>query len=213
LRMMEPRGRFSLTAARGKRKMPPGLTSPARRRPERGRSNNAYGIGPGEENPMHTSVAVVLVAGLVGQPADAPPFVRDFAPTTTFYYKSPDPALGPKLLKEWLKKENIESPWFAKREDILTLFGAQLGDMARGKPKIVREYEAAYADAPAPGRRVILQALRNCGDKETVKQIEAWLADPQVGDVRPELVALKKDLEDPARKHVRDRPAREPRDL
>jgi hypothetical protein len=162
---------------------------------------------------VHTSVALMLVARFAGQPADLPPFVRDLAQTTTFYYKAPDPGLGPKLLKELLKKENIEHPWFAKRDDVLILIGSQLGDIGKGKPRIVREYEAAFADAPLPGRRVIVGALMNCGDKETGKQIEAWLADPQGADIRPELEALKKHLEDPARKHVRDRPAREPLDL
>jgi hypothetical protein len=160
-----------------------------------------------------TAVAFVLFASLAGQPVDQPPFVRELAMATTFYYKSPDPGLGPKLLKELLKKENIEHPWFAKRDDVLILIGAQLGDIAQGKPRIVREYEAAFANAPLPGRRLIVQALMNCGDKETVKQIEGWLADPQAGDIRPEVEALKKHLEDPARKHVRDRPAREPLDL
>src|SRR5207302_367805 len=32
-------------------------------------------------------------------------------------------------------------------------------------------------------------------------------------DLRPELEALKNHLKDPARKHVRDRPARTPKDL
>ena len=53
----------------------------------------------------------------------------------------------------------------------------------------------------------------NCGDKETMKRIDAWLADRRYAGVRPELEALKKHLQDPKRTHVRDRPAQEPKEL
>src|SRR5262249_37782845 len=109
--------------------------------------------------------------------------------------------------------ENVEHPWFAKNDHVLMLIGAQLGDIAAGKPKTVRAYEAAFPSAPLLGRRVIVRALMNCGDAETLKEVTAWLADKRHADVRPELEALKTHLEDPKRKHVRDRPAREPRDL
>lgn len=138
---------------------------------------------------------------------------REFAPAITFYYKSPEPALGPKMLAELLKSENLEHPWFKKNGHVLVLVAAQLGDIAAGKPKIVRQYEAAFATAPLTGRRVILRALMNCGDSETVKQVSAWLSDEKFADVRPELEALKKHLQDPKREHVRDRTAKTPDDL
>jgi hypothetical protein len=162
---------------------------------------------------VHASYVVLLVTSLVGQPPDLPPFVKEHAKTVTFYYQSPDPGLGPKLLKELLKKENLEHPWFAKNDYALLLNAALLGDIAAGKPKLVRAYEAAFTDAPPAGRRVIVRSLMNCGDQETLKRIDAWLADRQYADSRPELEALKKHLEDPDRKHVRDRPARDPDDL
>jgi hypothetical protein len=158
-------------------------------------------------------VIVLVVAGLVGQAPDQPPFVKEHAKTITFYYKAPNPGLGPKLLKELLKKENLEHPWFAKNDYALLLNAALLGDIAAGKAKIVRQYEAAFTDAPAAGRRVIIHSLRNCGDQETLKRIDAWLADPRYADSRRDLQALKKHLEDPGRNHVRDRPARTPDDL
>jgi hypothetical protein len=95
----------------------------------------------------------------------------------------------------------------------LNLFAAQLGDIAAGQPKILREYEAAFGSASVGGQRVIVRVLTNCGDKETVNRVNAWLADPKVTAVRGELESLKKHLEDPARKHVRDRPAQTPADL
>lgn len=162
---------------------------------------------------MSTSLMILVVASIVGQAPDLPPFVKEHSRTATFYYKSPDPALGPKFLGELLKKENLEHPWFVKNAQVLILIGAQLGDIAAGKPKIVREYEGAFAEAPPAGRRVIVRSLMNCGDKETIKQVEAWLADRRYADLRPELETLRKHLEDPKRKHVRDRPAREPKDL
>jgi hypothetical protein len=162
---------------------------------------------------MYTSIAIVLLLGLVGQSPDLPPFVKDYAKTVTFYYQSPDPALGPKLLKELLKKENLEHPWFAKNEYALFLNAALLGDIGAGRPKIVREYEAAFTDASPMGRRIIVRSLKNCGDKETLKQIQTWLADRKYADSRTELEALKKHLEDSERKHARDRPARDPDDL
>src|SRR5262249_27041037 len=124
----------------------------------------------------------------------------------------PDPALGPKLLQELLKKENLEHPWFAKNDHVLNLIASQLGDIAAGKPKLVRAYEAAWNSASLPGRRVIVQALMNCGDRETVKVWEAWVNE---NDRRmlPYLDALGKHLGDPKRKHVRDLPARQPKDL
>jgi hypothetical protein len=158
-------------------------------------------------------VAFILVAGILGQTPDLPPVIKDFSKRATFYYRSPDPTLGPKMLQELLKKENIEHPWFAQNGYVLGLIGAQLGDIACGNPKIVREYEAAFPDAALTGRKVVVRALRNCGDKDTVKKIDAWLADPKYADVQGELKDLKKHLEDPNRRGVRDRPATSPDDL
>jgi hypothetical protein len=154
-----------------------------------------------------------VIAGLLGQPGDLPPFIKEYSKTATYYYQAPDPSLGPKMLRELLKKENLGHPWFAKRPEVLTLIGAQLGDIATGHPEVVRAYEAAFADAPAAGRRVIARALMNCGDAMTLKQVDAWLTDPKLADARADLEALKEHLADPKRKHVRDRPAREPKDL
>ena len=162
---------------------------------------------------MHSSCLLILLAAISGQPADTPPMFREFAPAITYYYKSPDPALGAKMLKELLKKENLEHPFFEKNGHVLALIGAQLGDIATGKPKIVRQYEAEFGAAPLGGRRVIVRALTNCGDAETVKQVNVWLANEKFADIRPELEALKKHLQDPKRQHVRDRAAKTPDDL
>jgi uncharacterized protein (TIGR03066 family) len=135
------------------------------------------------------------------------------AKTATFYYTASDPAFGVKMLTELLKKENLEHPFIANNEHLLNINAALLGDIAAGKPKIVRAYEATFVDAPPAGRRLVIQALRNCGDQETLKQIDDWRTDRRSADVRNVLDALKKHLNDPKRKHVRDLPAREPKDL
>jgi hypothetical protein len=165
---------------------------------------------------MPASYVVTLIASLVGQPGkapDLPPFAREHAKTLTFYYRNPDPALGPKLLGELLKKENLDHPFFAKDDYALRLNAALLGDIGIGNPKVVRAYEAAFSGAAPKGRPIVLRALIACGDRETVKQIDAWLADPRYADSRDELEAVKGNLQDPERKHVRDRPVASPDDL
>ena len=162
---------------------------------------------------MLTSLLLALAMSFAGQATDVPPFITTYQKTVTFYYKTPDPDLGPKMLTELLKKENLEYPWFVGKEYVLLLNGAMLGDIAAGHPKIVRQYEAAFAAAPLAGRRIIVRALTNCGDKETDEKVKTWLADQRYADCRPELEALKKRLDDPKRKNTRDQPARTPDDL
>src|SRR5260370_38342842 len=53
----------------------------------------------------------------------------------------------------------------------------------------------------------------NAGDKETLKRFDAWLAGNVTAAQRAELEALKKHLEDPKKKTVRDQSAVDPKDL
>jgi hypothetical protein len=162
---------------------------------------------------MSIALSAILIAGLLGQAPEMPPMFKEFSGPMTYYYKSPDPTLGPKMLKALLSKENLEHPFFAQNPHVLALIAAQLGHIAAGKPKIVREYEAAFPDALSAGRKVIVQALAICGDKETNKTVDGWLSEEKYVDIRSELKDLKKQLEDPQRKGVRDRPATTPDDL
>jgi hypothetical protein len=159
------------------------------------------------------TACLLLFSALIGQRDNVPPLFKTYAPKMTYYYKSPEAALGPKMLKDLLREENIAHPFFEKNAHVLTIIAAQLGDIAVGKCAIVRQYEAEFATAPASGRMVILRALANCGDRETGKQLEGWLADKRVADLRADLEALQKHLADPKRRHVRDRPAKTPDDL
>jgi len=96
---------------------------------------------------------------------------------------------------------------------VLGLLGAQIGDIGAGKSEIVREYEGMFADATPAGRKVVMRVLENAGDKDTAKKVGEWIKDPKFAEQKADLEALKKHLEDPKRQHVRDRPAKEPKDL
>jgi hypothetical protein len=150
---------------------------------------------------------------LTAQPPDLPPFIKEYGKVGTYYYLSPDPKLGPKMLRDLLRKENLEHPFFVRNAQVLLLIGAQLGDIAAGKPEVVREYEAAFADGPPGGRPIVIRALTNAGDKDTAKKVAGWIDDPNYADQKEGLQALQSHLENPKRQHVRDRPAKEPKDL
>jgi len=162
---------------------------------------------------MLTSPVLLVLAAGISQPPELPNVIKEYGKTGTYYYLNPDPKVGPKMLKELLKKENLEHPFFAKRNDVPGLLGAQIGDIGAGKPEIVREYESAFADATPAGRKVVIRALENAGDKETAKKVDEWIKDPKFAEQKADLEALKKHLEDLKRQHVRDRPAKEPKDL
>jgi hypothetical protein len=163
---------------------------------------------------MHPHCLLLVAASVIAQPNNYPPFVVEHSQAMMSYYRNPDPESGPKMMKELLSKENIDHAWFKTDNGThaLKLMSAQLGDIAIGKPKLVREYESMFAGASPAGRRVIIRALNNCGDKETITKVDEWLKDEKVG-VKSELEALKKHLEDPKRKQPRDLPAKTPDDL
>src|SRR4051812_7894877 len=117
------------------------------------------------------------------------------------------------MLTELLKKENLEHPLFVRNDQLHLLIGAQLGDIATGHPEVVREYEKAFAGASPKGRQVVIRALKNAGDKETSKAVADWIKDPKFADQKADLEALKAHIEDPKRQHVRDVPAKTPKDL
>jgi hypothetical protein len=162
---------------------------------------------------MLTSPVLLLLAASISQPPELPNVIKEYGKIGTYYYLTPDPKIGPKMLKELLKKENLEHPFFAKRDDVPNLLASQIGDIGAGKPEIVREYEAAFADASPAGRKVVIRVLTNAGDKDTAKKVGEWIKDPKFADQKADLEALKKHLEDPKWQHVRDRPPKEPKDL
>jgi hypothetical protein len=161
---------------------------------------------------MFTAATICLLS-VLSQPPELPPFIKDYGQTVMVYYQKPDPKLGPKMLKDLLKKENLEHAFFAKNNLVLQLIASQIGDIGAGKPEIVREYEAAFADTSPGGRKVVIRTLTIAGDKDTAKKVGEWIADKKFEDDKTELEALKNHLEDPKRQHFRDRPVKEPKDL
>src|SRR6478672_8085141 len=123
------------------------------------------------------TVPTLLLLALPGQAPDLPPFIKEYNRVGTYYYLDPDPKLGPKMLKALLRKENLKHPFFVRNNEVPLLIGAQIGDIGTGKPEIVREYEAAFADAPPAGRRIVIRVLMNAGDKDTAEKVGKWIAD------------------------------------
>jgi hypothetical protein len=154
-----------------------------------------------------------LLAAAISQAPELPPFIKEYGRVGTYYYLNPDPKLGAKMMHELVRKENLEHPFFIKNDQVPLLIGAQLGDIATGHPEVVREYEKEFAGCPPAGRRVIIRALGNAGDKDTAKKVGEWIADKKYADQKADLEKLKAHLENPKRQHVRDRPAKEPKDL
>ena len=76
---------------------------------------------------MQTSFLLLLAANLIAQPNSQPPLFKEYAPKMMTYYRAPDPTMGPKMLKDLLKEENIAHPWFEKNGHVLNLVAAQLG--------------------------------------------------------------------------------------
>jgi hypothetical protein len=147
------------------------------------------------------------------QPVGRPPLIERGSKATTFYYRSPNPKLAVELLDEVLKKENLEHPWFRSRPDVLRIIAAQIGLIARGTPKLVRECEARFDRATPAGRRLILRSLRVCGDEATLGQIDKWLAREQDVAVRNELHETRDHLADPKRKRYREKAPTSPHEM
>src|SRR5262245_18629453 len=115
---------------------------------------------------MTVAIAAVLLVGVpLGlPPVDLPPVVPEFGPRLENYYQKPDPRIAEQFLAELLKPENIDHQWFHGHEDVLDIMGTQLGDLANGREKLIRRYEAAFSETTLKGKQVILAALKICGD-------------------------------------------------
>jgi hypothetical protein len=160
------------------------------------------------------SAAVILTAAVLGfPPGDLPPVIPAFGPKLENYYKKPDPKLAEQFFIEILKPENIDHPWFIKRGDVLEIMGTQLGDLAKGKGERVRSYEAAFPSCTRQGKKLIIAALKVCGDEPSQAAVSAWLKDAADKELKGELEALQAHLADPERRHFRELPVKTPHDI
>jgi hypothetical protein len=164
---------------------------------------------------MTVAIAAILLVGvpLWLPPVDLPPAVPEFGPRLETYYRKPDPKIAEQFLAELLKPENIDHKWFNDHADVLDIMGTQLGDLANGHEELVRRYEAAFAQTTLKGKRVIVAALKVCGDETSQKVVAGWLTDAAHKDVKNELDGLSKHLTDPKREHFRELPVKAPHDV
>src|SRR5262249_40196469 len=142
--------------------------------------------------PLPRAVLVLAVGWLACHgtaSAGPPPILLECEKLISTYHRSPAPEKALQLLGQVLRKENIEHPALAAGADSLPLLGCAFGHMARGNPKLVRGYEAQFAGTTPTGRRLLLDCLRYCGDDQTLRQLDAWLADPAFGDLKEPLQA------------------------
>ena len=146
-------------------------------------------------------------------PIDLPPVIPAFGTKLENYYRKPDPKIAEQFLVELLKPENIDHKWFNAHTDVLEIMGTQLGDLARGREEMIRRYETAYAGTTVRGKRVIVAALKVCGDETSQTATAGWLKDETDAALKGDLEALQKRLADPDRKHFRDLPVKTPHDV
>ena len=161
-----------------------------------------------------TIAATLLTAVALGfSPVELPPVVPAFGPKLENYYRKPEPKIAGQFFAELMKPENIDHRWFNDHADVLDIMGTQLGDLANGREAAVRQYEAGFPKATLKGKRVILAALKVCGDDTSKAVVAGWLKDTAQEELQEDLEALQKHLEDPDRKHFRELPVKSPHDV
>ena len=161
---------------------------------------------------MITLVFAALVAGFPA--ADPPPVIAWLnSHKVEFHYRDPVPNLAEQLLVEALKPENVDDPWFKERWDVLEIIGTHLGDLAIGDETLPRRYEAAFPTTTDTGRKLLIAAVKICGDETSQKAVAGWLKDPAYGALKTDLEALQSHLKDPKRKHYREVPVKTPHDV
>jgi hypothetical protein len=114
---------------------------------------------------------------------------------------------------ESLKPENIDDPWFKERWDVLEILGTHLGDLAIGDKELTRRYEAAFSTTTDTGRKLIIAALKVCGDETSKEAVADWLNNAAFAPLKNDLEALQRHLKDAKRKHYRDVPVKTPHDV
>ena len=162
---------------------------------------------------MQLAILLAMTFCTADQPGSRPPLIQRGSKATTFYYRSPNPELAVELLDDVLKKENLEHPWFRDRPYVLRVIATQIGLIARGNPKIVRECEARFDGATPAGRRLILRSLRICGDEQSLGRIDKWLVREEDAAVRKDLQQTRDHIADPKRKRYREKAPTSPHEV
>ena len=129
------------------------------------------------------------------------------------YHRQPVPERAPAMLD--LALADKSGVVFGRPLDVVAglvanrgaMLAHSLGWMARGRGSLVRQYEARFAAASAPGRMCILTALRICGDAQTRKQLDRWAADPNFAACKAEIASTRAALAETPRQLPRDKAA------
>jgi uncharacterized protein (TIGR03067 family) len=143
------------------------------------------------------------------------------------YHARPEPDRVPAMLDLVLKAKDRRSVlpgigtdprdlllgFLMKSSEVRVPTAHAFGHMARGNPKLVREYESRFAAADANGRAFLLEALNICGDASTERQLKAWSEDARFADAREAIAKVRCSLTDPRRRLPRDLAPRSPTDL
>jgi hypothetical protein len=158
-------------------------------------------------------INLLAALALLFPPADLPPVVPTYGAKLENYYRKPDPEIAGQFFAELLKPENIDHKWFNDHADVLDIMRTQLGDLAKGREDIIRQYEGSFPQTTLKGKQVIVAALRVCGDESSQRVVAGWIDDSANKDVKKELEALQKHLANPKRKHFRDLPVKSPHDV
>jgi uncharacterized protein (TIGR03067 family) len=93
-------------------------------------------------------------------------------------------------------------------------FAQAFGQIARGRPEMVRQFEDCFQNARNHnGRDFLLRALAICGDGGTLRRLNAWLANPALAEHKKAFEQTKALLSGGKREPPRDRAAVLPEDI
>ena len=99
---------------------------------------------------------------------------------TMYYYKDPQPAEAPRMLRHFLEERVPSDKKFQQDAHTLKLMAYFFGRIAQGHPNIVREYEKLFLGSSEAAQLVLLTAFSLCGDDLTAGQLRQWLADSEL---------------------------------
>jgi uncharacterized protein (TIGR03067 family) len=128
------------------------------------------------------------------------------------YHRGPTPVRVPEILNKALKMASSGQEPFDNSSGT-RLVAAAFGHMGKGQKKLVRHYESRFDDAGKQGKSFLLEALKICGDAETLKRMEKWARDPRNAELKKDIEDSRTFLANPKRAYPRDRAATSSHDL
>lgn len=159
------------------------------------------------------SIALLLSACLCHQAPPAPPeALRESMGMVMTYYQKPDPAKLKAFATAFFKPEMVSHAFFTAKPDVQQNLAVFFGIAADGNTDLVRHYESLWEQANEPGRRLLVQALRGCGDDKTSGLVAGWTAGANP-ILEKELELLGASLKAAKRPRPSDQPPQTPQHL